>query len=60
MKMKTGVFRLAKDQNTNYEGRIIFILTIQFDLKNKEMMLACGLTSVQKKQEISVNRTKND
>ena len=30
------VFHWAKDQNTNYEGRIVFILTIQFDLKNKE------------------------
>ena len=52
-----NLFRWAKDQNTNYEGRIVFILTIQFDLKNKEITLARGLTSVQNKQEINVNRT---
>ena len=57
---KLRVFRWAKDQNTNYEGRIVFILTIQFDLKNKEITLARGLTSVQNKQEINVNRTKNN
>ena len=40
--------------------RLKFILTIQFDLKNKEIMLARGLTSVQNKQKINVNRTKNN
>ena len=33
----------AKDQKTNYEGRIVFILTIRFGLKNKEITLARGL-----------------
>ena len=54
------LFRWAKDQNINYEGRIVFILTIQFDLKNKEITLVRGLTSVQNKQEINVIRTKNN
>ena len=40
------------------KNRIYF--NIQFDLKNKEIMLANGLTSVQNKQEININRTKNN
>ena len=48
---------LSKRPKRQYEGRIVFILTIQFDLKNKEITLARGLTSVQNKQEINVNRT---
>ena len=43
---------MNKEQN---EGRIIFILTIQFDLKYKEITLTSGLTSVQNKQEIKLN-----
>ena len=37
---------LNKWPKSQYEGRIVSILTIQFDLKNKEITLACGLTSV--------------
>ena len=51
------VFHWAKDQNANYEGRIVFVLAIQFDQRNKKIALARGLTSVQNRQEISVNRT---
>ena len=48
---------LSKRPKRQYEGRIVFILTIQFDLKNKEITLVRGLTSVQNKKEINVNRT---
>ena len=56
-KKQKWVFRWAKDQNANYEGIIVFILTIQIDLRNKKITLARGLTTVQNKQEINENRT---
>ena len=42
-----------------YQGRIVFILTIQFDLKYKEITLARGLASVQNKREINVKGLAN-
>ena len=45
---------LNKRPKRQLRRRIVFIVTIQFDLTNKEITLAHGLTSVQKKQEINV------
>ena len=43
-----------------YKGRIVFILTIQFGLKYKEITLARGLTSFQNKPEINVKGLANE
>ena len=52
------LFRWTNDQNANTkEESYLFLINNSIQSKNKEIMLACGLTSVQNKQEIKVNRT---
>ena len=48
---KTNCSHWDHKPKSSYEGRTVFNLITQFDLKYKEITLALGLTSVSKQRE---------
>ena len=48
---KTNCSHWDRKPKSSYEGRTVFNLITQFDLKYKEITLALGLTSVSKQTE---------
>ena len=48
---KTNCSHWGHKPKSSYEGRTVFNLITQFDLKYKEITLALGLTSVSKQRE---------